>query len=46
MSLQVQSGASIPKSLLNLVSVGDAQRDWLKLAMLTKPLCAKVLAWG
>ena len=46
MSLQIQSRASIPKSLLNLVSVANAQRDWLKLAMLTKLSYAKLLAWG
>ena len=46
MSLQVQSEASTPKSLLNLVSVRNAQRDWLKLAMLTKYLYTQLLAWG
>ena len=45
-SIQVQSGASTPKSSLNLVSMGDAQHDWLKLAILTKLSCAKLLAWG
>ena len=44
MSLQVQSEASTPMSLLNLVSVGDAQHDWLKLAMLTKLSYTKILA--
>ena len=45
-SLQIQSKASLPKSLLNLIRVEDAQRDKLKLAMLTKSLCAKLPAWG
>ena len=44
MSLRVQSGASTLKSLLKLVGMGDAQRNWLKLAMLTRPLYAKLLA--
>ena len=37
---------SIPKSLVNLISMWDAQYDWLKLAMLTKFLCIKLSAWG
>ena len=32
------------KVTLNLISIEDIQRDWLKLAMETKFLCAKLLA--
>ena len=38
--------SSIPKSLVNLISMWDAQYNGLKLAMRTKFLCVKLPTWG